>query len=72
MMLTDTPKAAGDSEAAFRAAEKRGPLNMDRTGSEEKFRRGEGSVRNNLNFPKEAAAAKTGLKERGELPDTDG
>ena len=72
MMVIDTPEKARNLEAAFRAAEKRGPLKFDDFDFEEELRRGEEFLKNNPNFLKEAAAAaRARLAERGELPETD-
>ena len=72
MMVIDTPEAAENLNAAFREAEKRGPLNLDYKEFEEELRRGEEFLKNNPNFLKEAAAAARARRiERGELPDTD-
>ena len=72
MMVIDTPEAARNLEAAFREAEKRGPLNLDYKEFEEILRRGEEFLKNNPNWLNEAgAAALARLAERGEVPDTD-
>ena len=72
MMVIDTPEKARNLEAAFWAAEKRGPLEFDGIDIVEDLRRGREFLRNNPNFLNEAgAAAMARLAERGELPDTD-
>ena len=72
MMVIDTPEAARNLEAAFREAEKRGPLNLDYKEFEEILRRGEEFLKNNPNWLKEVVAvARAELIKRGELPDTD-
>ena len=72
MMVIDTPEAARNLEAAFYAAEKRGPLKLDHIDFEEELRRGREFLKNNPNWLKEAAAAAMARqKERGELPDLD-
>ena len=70
MMVIDTPEAARNLEAAYYAAEKRGPLKFEGPSLEELLRRGEEFLRNNPNWLKEAAAAaKARLIARGELPE---
>jgi len=70
MMVIDTPEAARNLEAAFWAAEKRGPLKFD-FDFEEELRRGREFLRNNPNWLKEVVAvARAELIKRGELPDT--
>ena len=56
MMIIDTPEAARNLEAAFWAAEKRGPLKFEGPSFEERLREGEEFIKNNPNWLKEAVA----------------
>jgi hypothetical protein len=66
MMVIDTPEAARNLEAAYRAAEKRGPLKFEGPGIDEMLRRGEESLKRNINKIKEAAAKARALAEQNE------
>ncbi|MDR0334911.1 MAG: hypothetical protein LBH69_03395 [Methanomassiliicoccaceae archaeon] len=50
MMIIDTPEKARNLEAAFREAERRGPLFPDGTDLDEEIRRGDEHLRNNPDF----------------------
>ena len=66
MMVIDTPEAAANLNAAYWAAEKRGPLDLDHIDTEEELRRGREFRRNNPNWLKEfAAKAKKWAEENG-------
>ena len=67
MMVIDTPEKARNLEAAFLAAEKRGPLVLEGPDIDEILERGREFRRNNPNWFKEAAAkAKERAIARGE------
>jgi hypothetical protein len=67
MMVIDTPEAARNLEASFRAAENRGPLRFDGPSFDEVLRRGEEFLKNNPDWFKEAVEkAKKWAEENGE------
>jgi len=71
MMVIDTPEAAANLNAAYWAAEKRGPLNFDHIDLDEELKRGEEFLKNNPNWLDEAVAkARERIRARGEeVPD---
>jgi len=68
MMVIDTPEKARNLEAAFWAAEKRGPLKFEGPGIEEMLERGREFLRNNPGWLKEfAAKAREEAERNGEV-----